>query len=93
MPVRSDPIAIEGGDMSPDQQHNISTAHHLELDRIMQLSFNPLSASMLTDQGKLRGGRELVVVMMVVMIEMMMMMMMMRFCGGCYCDRSGCWWW
>jgi len=48
---------------------------------------------MLTDQGKLRGGRELVVVMMVVMIEMMMMMMMMRFCGGCYCDRSGCWWW
>jgi hypothetical protein len=79
MPVRSDPIAIEGGDMSPDQQHNISTAHHLELDRIMQLSFNPLSASMLTDQGNLRGGGggELLLMMMMMMMRMMRMMMIL----------------
>jgi CRP-like cAMP-binding protein len=47
MPQRNEPI--EGDAPGTDK---ITEAHHREIDRILQISFNPLSATMITDMDK-----------------------------------------
>jgi len=47
MPNRNDPIE---GDVAGEDK--ITEAHHRELDRILHISFNPLSATMLTEMDK-----------------------------------------